>query len=117
MLFKIFLIERLEARRLREPFNDRKSQQMGEYVFGYNSPAAAAREVFKPSTDSSLASLVVPSQKKHFQFWVWGSLGGASQVGVLSRFYGLLYTVLDAHRMSSHFGPSIFTKLGYLTSF
>jgi len=30
-------------------------------------PAAAAREVFKPPTDS--ASLPVPSQK-NFQFWV-----------------------------------------------
>jgi len=32
------------------------------YIFGYNSPAAAARELFKPSADS--ASLVVPSKKK-----------------------------------------------------
>jgi len=83
------------------------------YVFGYNSPPAAAREVFKPSTDS--ASLVVPSQK-NFQFWVWASLGGASQVGVFSRLYGLFYPALDAHRMGPRFGPNIFTKLGYLTS-
>jgi len=39
---------------------------MGVYIFGYNSPAAAAREVFKPSTDS--ASLVVLNQKKFFSF-------------------------------------------------
>jgi len=70
--------------------------------------------VFKPSTDS--ASLVVPSQEKNFQFWVWGFLGEASQVGVISRFYGLLYLALDAHRMGPHFGPNIFAKLGYLTS-
>ena len=82
--------------------------------FGYNSPAAAAREVFKPSMDS--ASLLVPSQKKHFQFWVLGSLGGLSQVGVFSHFYGLLYPVLDAHRLGPHFGPNIFMKLGYLAS-
>ena len=45
---------------------------MGAYVFGDNSPAAAAREVFfKPSTDS--ASLVVPSQKTFFRF-VFGVL-------------------------------------------
>ena len=96
------------------PFNDRKSQQIGAYVFGYNSPAAAAREVLKPSTYS--ASLVVPSQKIFFQLCVWGSLGGASQVGMFSRFYGLLYLALDAHRMGPHFGPNIVTKLGYLTS-
>ena len=59
------------------------------------------------------ARLVVPSQKK---FSVLGSLGGASQVGVFSRFFGLLYPGLDAHRMGPHFGPNIFTKLGYLTS-
>jgi len=87
---------------------------MGSYVFGYNLPAAAAREVFKPFTDS--ASLVVPSKKK-FQFWVWGSLVGASQVGVFSCFYGLLYPTLDAHRIGPHFGPSIFSKVVYLTSF
>jgi len=56
-------------------------------------------------------SLVVSSQKKNFQFWVWGSLGGASQVGVFSYFYGLLCTALDAHLMDPRFGPSIFMKL------
>ena len=35
-------------------------------AFGYNSSAAAAREVFKPSTDST--SLVIPSQKNFFSF-------------------------------------------------
>jgi len=44
-----------------EPFNARASHYSATHVFGYNSPAAAAREVFKPSTDS--ASLVVPSKK------------------------------------------------------
>ena len=60
-------------------FNDRAGLCIGRYSFGHNSPAAAAGEVFKPSTDS--ASLLVPSQKK-FQFWVWGSLVGVSQVRV-----------------------------------
>jgi len=68
--------------------------------------------VFKPSTDA--ASLVVPSQKKKFS--VLGSLGGASQVGVVSRFYGLFYPALDAHQIGLRFGPNIFTKLGYLAS-
>ena len=66
------------------PFNDHRSQLIGSSLFCYNSLAAAAREVFNPSPDS--ASLVVSSQKKIFQFWFRGSLGGASQVGVFSRF-------------------------------
>ena len=70
------------------PFNAHQSQYVGSRFFGYISPAAAAREVFKPSTDS--ASLVVPSQKNFFQFWVLGSLGGSSQVGVFSHFFGLI---------------------------
>jgi len=61
------------------------------------------------------ASLVVSSQKNFFQFWVWGSLGGASQVGVFSHFYDLLCTALDAHLMGPRFGPNVFMKLGYLT--
>ena len=64
--------------------NDHRSQLIGSSLFCYNSPAAAAREVFKPSPDS--ASLVVSSQKKKFQFWVRGSLGGSSQVGVFCVF-------------------------------
>ena len=94
--------------------NAHQSHYSGYRFFGYNSLAAAAREVFEPSTDS--ASLVVPSQKTIFHFWVLGSLGGSSQVGVFSHFYGLLYPALDAHRMGPHFGPNIFMKLGYLTS-
>ena len=34
------------------PFNAHQSQYIGPRFFGYNSPAAAAREVFKPSTDA-----------------------------------------------------------------
>jgi len=47
----------------------------GRHFFGHNLPAAAAREVFKPSTAS--ASLVVPSQKKSFSFGLgfsWGDV-------------------------------------------
>jgi len=47
---------------------------MGSHVFVHNSPAAAAREVFKPSADS--ARLVVPSQKKLFSFRFGVLLGG-----------------------------------------
>ena len=36
-----------------DPFNDHASHYSGSDVFGYNSPPAAAREVFKPSTDAA----------------------------------------------------------------
>jgi len=53
----------------------------GRHSFGHNSPAAAAREVFKPSTDS--ASLVVPSQK-NFSFGFGFLCGDATSGGVLA---------------------------------
>ena len=62
-----------------KPFNDRTGHYSGSCIFGYNSAPAAAREVFKPSTDS--ASLVVSSQKKKFQFWFRGSRGGRHKWG------------------------------------
>ena len=96
------------------PFNDHQSHYSGSSFFCYNTAPAAAREVFKPSTDS--ASLLVSSQKTIFQFRVRSFLGGASQVGVFSRFDGLLCPALDANRMGPHFRSNIFMKLGYLTS-
>jgi len=36
-----------------KPFNDRASQKIGARFFGYNSLAAIARELFKPSTDAA----------------------------------------------------------------
>ena len=45
-------------------FNNRAGLYVGLYSFGHNSQAAAATEVFKPSTD--LASHLVPSQKNFF---------------------------------------------------
>jgi len=85
------------------------------YIPTHNTPATTAREVFKPSTDS--VRLLVSIEKNHFQFWVWGSLKGTSQVGVFLRFHVLLYPALDANRMGQHFGPSFCWKLGYPTSF
>jgi len=73
---------------------------MGSYVSGYTSPAAAAREVFKPSADS--ARLTVPSQKKKKN-----SVLGLGFSWGASRFYGLLYSALEVHRMGPHFVPSI----------
>jgi len=82
------------------------------HTLGHNSPAAAAREVFEPSTDS--ASLVVPSQKNYH---VLGSLGGDVTSGGVLMFLCLLYPALDAHQMGPHFIPSIFTKLRVFRAF
>ena len=49
-------------------FNDRAGLHLGRHIFGNNSPASIARELFKPSTDS--ASLLV-SMKKNYLIWVW----------------------------------------------
>jgi len=65
------------------PFYDRAGQYIGPHVFGHNSPAAAAREVFKPSTDS--ARLLVPIQKL-FSFGFGVLLGGGHKWGCFSVF-------------------------------
>jgi len=57
-----------------------------QYFFCHNLPAARAREVFKPSTDS--ARLPVSTEKT------------TSQVGVFLHFYGQLYPALGANPMS-----------------
>jgi len=44
-----------------------------------------------------------------FQFWVWGALGGASQVGVFSPFYGLLCPGRPSN------GPTFWPKYFYET--
>jgi len=80
-------------------------------VFGHNLPVAATREVFKPSSDS--ARLLVPSQEKCSILGLGFSWGDITSGRVLG-FFG---PALDANQMAQHFGPSIFEKLGYPTSF
>ena len=66
-------------------FNARASHYSARYFVGHNSPAAAAREVFKSSTDS--ASLLVPSKKKiFFNFGFGVLLGGRHKWGCFSAF-------------------------------
>jgi len=57
---------------------------MGASFFGYNSPAAIARELFEPSTD--VARLLGSIKKKKFLIWVRGSPGRGSQIGGVSFF-------------------------------
>ena len=77
-------------------------------------PADWARELFNPSTDS--ASILVEIET-NFSFWVWGSLGGTSRVGVFLRFFGLLYVALDANPMSQFFRSSFFRNYAIIRVF
>jgi len=61
-----------------EPLNAHASHLNGRHFFGHNTPAAAAREVFKPSTD---AESLLGSIKKNVLIWVRGSPGRSSQSG------------------------------------
>jgi len=51
--------------------------------------------------------LLVEIEKKMFYFWVWGSLGGTSLVGVFLRFLGnftwLLGTIQRANLLAQFF--------------
>jgi len=58
------------------PFNARAGHHRGRHFFGHNSPAAIARELFKPSTDS--ASLLVAT-KKIFDLGLAFSLGDVTK--------------------------------------
>jgi len=82
------------------------SQKIGSPLFGHKTPAAKARELFKPSTDS--ASLLVDIENKILLFLVWRLLGGTSQV----HFFGHLYLALGPNQLTHSFGSSFFRKLG-----
>jgi len=73
-------------------------------ISGQISPADGTRELFKPSADST--NLV--EIEKNFSFWVWGSQGGTSQVGVFWRFFIHLHPALGANPMGHFFGSSFF---------
>jgi len=72
-------------------------------LFGYNSPATIAREVFKPSTDAT--SLVVSSQKKIFSFGFGVLLGGVTSGGV----FAFLWPTLHGPGHPSN-GPTFWPK-------
>jgi len=86
-----------------KPFNAHASHYSDIHIFGYNSPADIARELFKPSTDE--ASLLGPIKK---MFWFgWGvRLGGARKVGVFLDFW----PILTGPGRQSH-GPKYWLKL------
>jgi len=75
----------------------------------YNSPAARARELFKPSTD--LASLLVEIEKTFFRFGFGVFWGNATSWGVLA-FFGHLYLGLDINPLGHSFGARFVRKLG-----
>ena len=86
-----------------QPFNAHQSQYVGSRFFGYNSPAAAAREVFKPSTDS--ASIVVPSQKKIFSFgFSWGVVTSGGCFRIFMAYFTRPWTPIErAHILAQIF--------------
>ena len=61
------------------PFNDRVGQYIGSHFSGHKSPAARARELFKPSKDS--ASLLLNIEKNVFRFRFGDFLEVTSQWG------------------------------------
>jgi len=66
-----------------KPFNAHASHYSDIHIFGYNSPADIARELFKLSTDE--ASLL-GTIKKNVLIWVRGSPGRSSQSGCVFGF-------------------------------
>jgi len=58
----------------RQPFNDRAGLHIIRHIFGHNSAASIARELFKPATDS--ASGLVQFEKKSFFVLGLGFSGG-----------------------------------------
>ena len=81
---------------------------MGSCVFGYNSAVAAAREVFKPFTDS--ASLIVPSQIKFSVLGLGFSWEGVTSGGV----FAFLWPTLPAPGRPSN-GPTFWPKYFHAT--
>ena len=100
----------MEMQTQSSPFNALAGHCGGRCSFGHNSPAARAREVFKPSTDSS--RLLVSTEKK---FSVLGL--GFSWRDVISRgIFVFLWPILPGPGRQSNepfFGSSFFWKLDY----
>ena len=73
----------------------RKNRLSGRYVCGYNSPAATASELCKPSTN---AASLLDSIKKNFLIWVRGRHGRSSQSGGVFKFlskFDLLWMLIQ----------------------
>ena len=87
----------------KQKLNARAGHHSGRYSFGHNSPAAPAREVFKPSTYS--ACLLVPTEKKVFSV-LGTSLGDVTSGDVLA----FLWPTLPGPRHQSN-EPIFWLKL------
>jgi len=70
------------------PFMSRNGQDRGRHSFGHNSPAARARELFKPSMDAT--SLVVKIEKKIFVLGLSFSGGNITSRSVFALFWSSL---------------------------
>jgi len=85
----------------------------GEGLQRYNSPAAKAGKLFKPSTDS--ASLLVEIEKNVFVLGLGLSEGDVTSGGVFAIF-GLFCVALDVNPMSQFFRSKLLCKLDYQRS-
>jgi len=81
------LVDSVTSSVLSFPLSVLSGHPSGRHFFGRNSPAAIAREVFKPSTDA--ASLLV-SIKKIFRFGFGVLLGGRHKMGLFLNFWPTL---------------------------
>jgi len=94
------------------PLTTARTNRLACAFFGYNSPAAIARELFKPSTD---AQSLLGSIKNKFFFdlgegFAWEGLG---KWGCFW-FFDKLWRALEANPIGQNFGLNFFWKLDNL---
>ena len=89
-----------------KPFNDHVHQQIGARFFGYNSPAAIAKELF----NLRMRQVFLVLLKNFFDLgegFVWERLAKWGCFG----FFDQLWRALDNNPMSQNFGLNLFCKL------
>jgi len=89
----------------KQPFKSRDRQNFGGDLQCYNSPAARARKLFKPSMDSAI--LLYEIEKKIFCFGL-EVLRGHVTSGAVFAFFGLFFAALDANPVSQFFRSVFF---------
>jgi len=83
---------------------------IGRPFFGHKSPAARARELFKPSTDS--ASLLVDIEKKNLFRFRWGFSGGDVTMRACFGNFGHLWLALGPNPLTHSIDSKFSCKLG-----
>jgi len=94
-------------------FKDRRSHDRARHICCHNSPAARARDLFKPSKDPE--SLLVSIEKKIGKLWIF--FCGLLHMAVGLRIFGRDDRVLGANPTSQFLDSIFYWKLGYNPSF